>query len=252
MAKYIVIGNWKMNPSTAAEAKKLFSGTSKLVGKLKKTKVVLAVPFIYISLFKPRGKKLFLGAQDVFWQEKGAHTGEVSAEDLQNLGVSHVIVGHSERRAMGENDDIVSRKLKAVLRFRMTPVLCIGEHTHDSHGAYLSFLNHQIRASLFGVSRADISKVIIAYEPIWAIGKTAKEAMNSRVLHETVLYIQKILSEMYGRAIGKKVKIIYGGSVEEGNAEDLIKNGNVSGFLPGHASLSTKTFGPILKAVDNA
>ena len=133
----------------------------------------------------------------------------------------------------------------------MTPVICIGESEHDTAGAYLSFLSNQIKSAFSGVSRNHFSNIIIAYEPIWAIGKNAEDAMSSRKLHETVLYIQKILGELCGRETALNVRIIYGGSVKEGNAEDLIKNGEVKGFLVGGASLSPETFNPILKIVDS-
>jgi triosephosphate isomerase len=250
--KYIVIGNWKMNPGSVGEAKKLFDKSVRIVRTLKKTDVVLAVPFIYLPLLKSSSKNLFLGAQDVFWEEKGAYTGEISSEQLAKLGVSYVLVGHSERRALGDTDEIVNRKMRAVLHAGLTPVLCIGEHTHDAHGKYLSFLQNQIRSAFHKVSRGNLSRILVAYEPIWAIGKSAGDAMKSGEVHETVLYIQKILSEIYGREATKKVRIIYGAAVEADNTTDLIRNGNVRGLLPGHASLSAETFGLILRAVDKS
>jgi triosephosphate isomerase (TIM) len=251
MSKYIVIGNWKMNPETLGEAKTLFLKVSKSVSKLKKTDVVICPPFPYLSIFKSKSKKFFLGAQDSFIEKSGAYTGEVSPTMLKSLGVSYVILGHSERRSMGETDHIVNKKIEAVLRAKMTPVVCIGEPVHDNQGNYLAFLREQIKNCFAGLSRADLSKVIIAYEPIWAIGEKAKGAMDSRVLHETVLYIQKILSEQYGRTASLKARIIYGGSVDETNALDLIKNGEVIGFLPGRASLNPEIFKSILHSVDN-
>ncbi len=253
MAKKIVVANWKMNPGTILEAKKLFSGIKSKSPSLSKTQVVVCPPFIFLSLFTNQKSKSFsLGAQDVFWQNGGSHTGEISAPMLKNLGILYAIVGHSERRILGETSETVSKKAKALIGEKIIPIVCIGERERDSHGDYLGVLQNQIKTSFVGISKRDLEKCIIAYEPIWAIGKTAKDAMDSSKLHETVLYIQKTLTEMYGRDVAKKVAILYGGSVEPINAHDLIKNGNVSGFLVGHASLDAKEFGEILRAVEKS
>lgn len=250
MAKKIVIANWKMNPLEFSKAKTLFSATRTITKLLKKTKVVIAPPFLFSQGLGVRKNGLFLGAQDALWGSTGAFTGEISVSMLKIIGTDYVICGHSERRSMGESDAIVAKKAYAVYKEGMTPVVCIGERERDANGTYLSFLAQQIRESLSLIPKKDIARIIIAYEPIWAIGKTAEEAMDSRKLHEMTIFIQKTLSGLYGRNSADKVLIIYGGSVEPKNAPDLIKNGNVSGFLVGHASLDAKGFGAILKAVD--
>lgn len=252
MAKKIVIANWKMNPDSLPKARKLFQSTKKFSSNLSKTRVIVCLPAIYLASFNSKTKNINLGAQNVFWQVSGAHTGEISSAMLKNLGVSYCLVGHSERRALGETDEEVSKKLKALLKSGLIPILCVGERERDSQGEYLGILSNQIKSSLFGVDKRDIKNLIVAYEPIWAIGRTAREAINSHKLHQTVLFIEKILSELYGREQAKKVAIIYGGSVEEKNASEIIKNGNVSGFLVGHASLDPLTFREILQAVDNS
>jgi len=244
-----------MNPVTASEAKVLFTQIKKKASLLKRTHVVIAPPSLYISVSTQSTKKsknFFLGAQNVHTHTSGAYTGEVSAPMLKDSGVSYVIVGHSERRATGETDELISKKVQTILSNKMIPVLCVGEREHDQNGLYLSTLANQIKNSLIGVLKLDISQVIIAYEPVWAIGKTAGEAMDSHKLHETTLFIRKVLGEVYGRLLADSVKIIYGGSVEAENASELIQNGNVSGFLVGHASLSALSFSDILKSVDNA
>ncbi len=253
--KKIVIANWKMNPVTAGEAKALFTQIKKKASLLKRTHVVIAPPSLYINLSTQNTKKtknFFVGAQNVHTQTSGAYTGEISASMLKDSGVSYVIVGHSERRAMGETDELVSKKVQTVLSNKMIPVLCVGEREHDQNGLYLSTLSNQIKNSLAGILKLDVAHVVIAYEPVWAIGKTAGEAMDSHKLHETTLFIKKVLGELYGRPLSDTVKIIYGGSVEAGNASELMQNGNVSGFLVGHASLSAQTFTEILKSVDTA
>ncbi len=249
MIKKIVIANWKMNPLTPGEAKVISKGIVKASDKLKRTTVVIAPPFPFLSSVS-LSKKVFLGSQDAFWGGVGAQTGEVSIGMLKSLKASYVILGHSERRALGESDAFVSKKIIATLKAGMTPILCIGEKARDHHGDYLSFVENQIRASLEGVSRKEISKIIIAYEPVWAIGKTADDAMDSSKLHEMSIFVHKTLVNMFGRESAQKVKLNYGGSVEGANAHDLIQNGNVYGFLVGHASLDSKKFAEILRATD--
>ena len=250
-SQYTVIGNWKMNPATAKEAISLSQSISKIASRLKRVSVGIAPSFVHMASVKA-GAKLRLGAQDVFMEDLGAYTGEVSLPMLKNLKAQFVILGHSERRALGESDEFIARKVKATLKARLLPIVCIGESKHDSQGEYLSFLRNQIKNSLRYVTRADLGKIIIAYEPIWAIGKRPEDAMKPQSLHETVLYIQKILSEIYGRESGKKAPILYGGSVGGHNALSLLTLGKVQGFLVGGASLSKETFEPILKAVESA
>ena len=249
MAKRLIIANWKMNPATLKEARALFQATKKKASTVARASVVIAPPSVYLAFCKP-SKKVLVGAQNVAWADKGAFTGEISAVQLANLNVTYVIVGHSERRFLGETDEIISKKIKSVLKQSLIPVLCIGELERDNHGAYLRMVEDQIRKSLAGIGRESLAKVVIAYEPVWAIGKSSDEAVNSHKLHEMTIFIRKILSGMCGRDLAHKVQIIYGGSVEAKNALELIQNGNVSGFLVGHASLDIKGFGEIIKAVD--
>lgn len=246
----IVIGNWKMNPASHGEAKKLFSQIKRASNTLKKVDVVIAAPFPYISLLHTDSKKFLLGAQNVSGELSGALTGEVSASMLRSLDVSYVIVGHSERRAMGESDEMVNKKIKTALGAGMKAVVCIGEKTRDTSGTYLSFLRGQILGTLAGLSKRDLQDVVLAYEPIWAIGSASKGAMDANSLHETTLYIQKILSEIYGREGTSMIPILYGGSVDESNAESLLTEGKIRGFLVGRASLSRETFLPIVMVAE--
>src|SRR5690606_1473998 len=150
---------WKMNPVSLSEAKKIFSGIKRFSKKYRKVKTIICPPFIFASeLAKSADNNLGLGAQDVFYADSGAYTGEISPLSLKSLRIEYVIVGHSERRALGESDEEVSKKIAVLLKYGLTPVLCIGESERDSHGEYLSFLKDQLLASLAGVSRKDISK----------------------------------------------------------------------------------------------
>jgi triosephosphate isomerase (TIM) len=247
--KKLVVGNWKMFPERHEEAKKIVAEVKKITPKLKKTTVVICPPFIYIPLFSKLGRgSLKLGAQNTNPESQGSFTGEVSVSQIEQFGVDFVIVGHSERRKMGETDLEVNKKIRSVINYGISPILCVGEAVHDHNGDYLDFIKNQIVLGLKGVEKKNISKVVIAYEPIWAVG--AKEAMKPNDVHEMTIYIKKVLSDMYGEYAGG-VSILYGGAVDKFNAEKIIKEGNVSGFLVGRQSLVPKDFVEIIKIVEN-
>ncbi|MBU0998930.1 triose-phosphate isomerase [Patescibacteria group bacterium] len=248
MSKKIIIGNWKMNPLTLKEAEKLFSGIAKEISSIKKTEVVICPSFLYLEkLKKIRTSKIKLGAQNAFWGEVGAFTGEVSGEMLYNIGVQYVILGHSERRALGESSNDVNKKIKASLEAGLIPILCVGENIRDESHNYFNFVKTEIEECLMGVSKNSISKIIIAYEPIWAISSTPnrKDATPADCL-EMVIFIRKIISDKF-RKEAYRTKIIYGGSVNEKDAKEFLKNGGVDGLLPGRASLDVKKFIEIIK-----
>ena len=253
MSKKIVIGNWKMNPLTLKEAEKLFSTVSKFVFDVKKTEIVICPPFLYLEKIKSenkRNKKIFLGGQDAFFEEVGAYTGEISAQMLYDIGARYVIVGHSERRnpqiGKGETNIDVNKKIKASISAGLTPILCIGETIRDPEHGYLNFVKTQIEECLNGVPKNSISKIIVAYEPVWAIGKGAIPATPAE-FHEMKIFIRKILSDKFGVKEIPNVRIIYGGSVDEKNTLDFIKEGVADGFLPGRASLNAIKFSKIIK-----
>ncbi|MCX6747367.1 MAG: triose-phosphate isomerase [Candidatus Nomurabacteria bacterium] len=259
MNKKIIIANWKMNPATGKEAEKLFKDINKSVSllKLKNTEVVICPPVIYLENFKKislgrsrtgEAKKIMLGAQNIFPGDVGAYTGEVSVKMLQSLGVKYVILGHSERRAMGESNVVINKKIKAVLSLGLTPVLCIGENERDENHEYFNIVNTQIAECLSGISKNSLARVIIAYEPVWSISTTLNHKDATPVdSKEMVIFIRKIISNIYSPQIAKEVKVIYGGSVNEKNVSEFLINGGVSGALVGGASLNQKKFGDIIK-----
>jgi triosephosphate isomerase len=248
----LVVANWKMSPETLAEAKKVFNGARLATKGLKNTDVVVCPPFPFahplLKLNYP--KNLFLGAQNIFNESKGAFTGEVSAEMIKSLGIEFSIIGHSERRVMGETNELVRKKMQIMFDTGLTPILCIGEKERNHEGAHLAFIKNQIKECLTGLQKKYLVGLAIAYEPIWAIGRSYREAMSPTDIHETVLFIKKSLSEFFGADIANGVKILYGGSVEAENAPEIVRIGNVDGFLVGHASLNPLKFSAILKAVD--
>ncbi len=247
--KKIIIGNWKMAPFTTKEAKVIFGAIKKTASSLRNVQTVVCPPFIYINELKKMisGHRFVVGAQDSFWNEEQANTGEISPVMLKNLGVRYVILGHSERRAFGENDELVSKKVNACLKEGFTIVLCVGESQRDENGEYTKFIKNEITASLAGVKKKDIKNIVIAYEPIWAIGKKAKHAAGPEDSLEVSILIKKILTGMFGKDVAMKTPILYGGSVNPKNAESFLTDGGVDGLLIGRISLETKKFGEVLK-----
>ena len=246
------MANWKMNPDTTTEVKKIFDGSRSFAKDLKNTDLVLCPPSIYLqNLLKLNyPKNVFFGVQNIASENKGAFTGEVSALMVKNIGVEFVIVGHSERRSMGETNDMVKKKLQIAFDVGLTPILCIGEKVRDKEGNYLGFIQIQIKECLNGLMKKNLLGLIIAYEPIWAIGKSYKESMNPTDIHEMTLFIKKVAGEMFGKDIANSFRLLYGGSVEAENVQGMMSYGNVDGFLVGHASLSLGELAQILKVVD--
>lgn len=243
----LIVGNWKMNPPTLARAKQLFMDVrSRLKHRTEHVIPVVAPPFPFISEIErlSPSRRIELAAQDVFFESIGAHTGEVSVPMLKSVGVSMVIVGHSERRARGESDDEIYRDVQAVLAAKVTVIICVGEHERDTHGNYFSVVEAQLRAALRDVPPAALKRVVIAYEPIWAIGTGTTATPEDA--HEMKLFIHKFLTDRFNRSAAAQVRILYGGSVNKRNATPLLEVGHVDGFLIGGASLKAAEFVAII------
>lgn len=239
-----------MNPTTLEEASHIFKKVKNTAQKLDSTHVIICPPFPYISKFVSSKAKtsVGIGAQDAFSEERGSFTGEVSPAMLRDLGVSHVIVGHSERRLAGESDEVVAKKVQAVLEAGIHPIVCVGEKERDTHGLYLDTLKVQIKNSLAKVPKKLASQVIIAYEPLWAIG--AKEPMEPSIIEEMTIFIRKVLADIFGQENALKTTVLYGGSINFRNAPDIITRGKVDGLLVGRESVNIPGFIELLKAVD--
>lgn len=246
--KKLIVGNWKMNPQSFAEAKKLAGDVKKGVLGIKKTEVVLCSPYVYLPLLSTfRSQTVLIGSQDAFYEPLGSFTGEVSYSQLLDFKVSYVILGHSERRARGETDEMVNKKVFRVVGEGMTAIICIGENQRDHEGEYLAVIKNQLLTALKDVSKKSLDNVVIAYEPIWAVG--AKYAMTPQDIHETVLFIRKVLKDAFD-VFADDLRILYGGSVDAINAKEIVREGTVSGLLIGRASLKAKDFVQIVKEVE--
>ncbi len=250
MSKKLVIANWKMNPISRKEAEKLFTGVAKGFSSLKKTEVVICPPYLYLEKLKKISKKIILGAQDSFWGDIGPFTGEISGEMLKNIEVRYVILGHSDRRALGEDNFSINKKIKGALSIGLIPILCVGDKERNENHEYFNFVKNQIEEGLNGISKELISKVIIAYEPVWALSTTfpRKDETKADFL-EMAIFIRKILTDKIGGKT-KIPKIIYGGSVNEKNISEFMSDGGIDGVLVGGASLDAKKFLEIIKITE--
>jgi triosephosphate isomerase len=245
----LIVGNWKAYVRTQDKAKTLFANAKRLAVK-SEHKIVLAVPAPYLGILAPSNRsKVSLAAQDLSTSAGGAATGEVTSSLLQDLGVSYAIVGHSERRAMGETDEIVAEKVRMAHANKVIPIVCVGERLRDADATYLTFLRAQIRAVFEPLSSKERSQTILAYEPIWAIVKSAADALQPEDLTEMVLYIRKVLADYVPGRGSQKITLLYGGSVEPGNIASLAKDTGIDGFLPGHASADSDIFTALVMAL---
>ena len=248
----IVVANWKMNPTTLREAKSIFLKIKKQTLKLKGIEIVVCPPAVYLSELKrlSSGNKIFLGAQNCFNQVKGPWTGEISSAMLLTSGAKFVILGHSENRRAGDNDEIINQKVKLALKSGMQVILCVGESRRDDEGNYFRLLKKQILDDLEGVSKNYLKNILIAYEPLWAIGIKATGVITEKQLQEITIFIKKVLVDKYNVKDFKDVRILYGGSVSYKIVEDLIKTA-VDGFLVGRDSLSQEKFDKLLKIISS-
>lgn len=253
MQKKLIIANWKMNPAKGSEAKKTFSAINKVVATLKNVETVICPPLVYLESLGEvvKSRSCVLGAQDAFWEHAGAFTGQVSPDMIFNARARYIIVGHSERRELGETDDIINKKLKSILQFPLIPILCVGEKKRDDASEYVKMVKAQIKKALEGISAHDIERVVIAYEPVWAIGTRAKRACSPAECREMVHVIRQVLADLLGDTEkAKRAQVIYGGSVDEKNIQEFLMDGGVVGALVGRASLDAKTFIKMLKITE--
>ena len=247
--KYLIAGNWKMN-KTATEAGDLVSEINSSVGNQTSVQVCVCPAFTALSKASENVEhsEVFLGAQDMNAEPSGAYTGEISAEMLRDLYVSFVILGHSERRQyFGETNEVINRKVISAVQNNLKPIYCIGETLDEREsGQTLSVVRQQVREGLLNFPSDSIDHLVLAYEPVWAIGtgKTATDEMAQEVHAD----IRKVLSEMFGEAAASTIRILYGGSMKPENAKGLLSQADVDGGLIGGASLTSRAFCGIVEA----
>ncbi len=245
----VIAGNWKMN-KTAGQAVFIVQELENLVEDAVGVEIVVAPPFValrslevVIDQDKPN---IHLAAQNMHWEEEGAYTGEISPLMLLDVGVEYVIIGHSERRQLfGETDENVKKKVKSALDHDLIPIMCCGETLEEREGSRTEkVIGGQVRAGLAGLSPSEIVRVIIAYEPIWAIG-TGRTATPEQA-NETVAFVRTTIAEMFGQDIADEVRVLYGGSVKPDNIDALMAMSDIDGALVGGACLEPASFARIV------
>lgn len=243
--KKYIIANWKMNPASIKEGFGLLSGLSKGIKK-NNAELVICPPGVFLNTLKNKFKKFNFGAQNIFWEDKGAYTGENSALMIKNLGVEYTIIGHSERREhFGESDEAVNLKIISCLKNKVRPILCVGEKEKNRE----TEIKEQLDKALRDVKKTQLKNILIAYEPVWAIsGNSNGVSATVEDAFRGLLLIRKTLTRKFNRRTANSVSILYGGSVNSGNVSGFINEAEFGGVLVGGRSLDVKEF---IKLVGN-
>lgn len=251
--KNLIAGNWKMNntiPEAVVLAQEISNGIYPDI--LDEVDVAVCPPFVDLkpvkSVFEFDRVNIALGAQNVYWEPKGAFTGEISIPMIKEIGCTYCIVGHSERRHLfGETNEDVNLKVRALIEAGIAPIICVGESLSvRDEGVYLDFVTAQVRAAYAGVEAADAANTVLAYEPVWAIG-TGRTATPEQA-EEVCAAIRATLADLFGSDVAEQVRVLYGGSMNEGNAELLLAEPDIDGGLIGGAALKASSFLEIVKA----
>jgi len=254
MRKPIVGGNWKMNRGTPNETVEMLESLIPQVEGIDTVDIVIATPFtVLTSAYKVlKNTNIKLGAQNMYYKDKGAYTGEISPQFLKEIGVEFVILGHSERRDIfKESDALINKKLKKALSMNLKTIVCIGEHLEEREtGKTKDIIQFQINETFKDLSKEEMIKTVIAYEPIWAIG-TGKTATPEQA-EEIHIFIRNLLSQKFDKETADSIRIQYGGSIKPDNAEDLFNKNNIDGGLVGGASLQANSFFQIIEAADKS
>ena len=252
MVNKLIVANWKMNPGSAEKAKEIASEINKKFKSSDDLQLVICPPFIFlneVSKIISQSKNIILGAQDIFVGQGVSHTGEVGIKLLKSAGVKYVLVGHSERREALDTNDVVKEKMMGSLKEGLKVILCVGEKERNEHGDHYHEVRKQIENAIIKLPKGLIKNLIIAYEPVWAIGKPENEAIKPDQLHEITIFIKRLVSDILGAKEVGKVKILYGGSVTKNNFKEIIEKGNVDGLLIGRESLKINNFLELIREI---
>lgn len=250
MRTNVVVGNWKMN-KTDFEAVRMVQELWQMIKDLPLPEVVICPSFTSLRIVSKTIElmemKIFVGAQDMHWEEKGAYTGEISPIMLKDQNAKYVILGHSERRKyFGQSNEMINKKIKAALNNDITPIFCVGETEEQREGGKTEeVVSLEVKKGLEGIETDKLEKVVVAYEPVWAIG-TGKTA-TTEIAEETIKFIRSLLAEISSSEVAEKVKILYGGSVDSSNIKELMMQPDIDGVLVGGASLNADEFSKIIQ-----
>ena len=247
--KVIIAGNWKMNQLPSGVKPFVEELKTKLPAGMNGCSVVLCVPATHLAaLAREKARRIGVGAQNVSEFDKGAHTGEISVDMIADLGAKYCIVGHSERRANnGDTDELVNTKVHALLEKGITPIVCVGESLSErDRDLTMERISYQVKAALYGLTAEQVKKVVIAYEPIWAIG-TGRTATPEQA-EAVCAAIRATLGDLFGSAVAEEMRVLYGGSMNPGNVAMLVAQPNIDGGLVGGASLKAESFVQLIEA----
>lgn len=250
MTSVICVANWKMNPKTAEEAHTLLETTKQSAKCVRGIRIIIAPPSIFLQTLA-EGRKtnsLAFAVQHAHFEENGAYTGDISLPQARNVGATYALIGHAERRAVGETNDDVRKKVATCLSLDITPIICIGEKVRSESGEHFGFIKEQLQSAYTHVPQKKIARTIVAYEPVWAIG--GESAMQPKSMHEMSIFIRKCLSEMYAPiSLTTFPKVLYGGAIDETNALTMLRLGDIHGFLVGRASTDVKKVSALMKEI---
>ena len=253
MRKPIIGANWKMYRGTPSEAEEMLTEFIPMIDNIKNVDIVIIPPYTSIqkTLDRVKNTNIKVGAQNMYFEEKGAFTGEISPLFLKKIGCQYVILGHSERRNIfNESDELINKKLKKALEVNLIPIVCIGEHLVEREkGNTKNVIKNQFNMTFDGLTKEQLKKTIIAYEPIWAIG-TGKTATPDQA-EEIHVFIRELIGNKYNKDTAEQVRIQYGGSIKPANAKELFSKANIDGGLVGGASLQAESLYQIVKATEN-
>ena len=249
-SKKLIVANWKMNPTDGKTALSWFKKIQSVAHKNNKNvETVICPPSVYLQSLQSvvTDRSCVLGAQDCFYESAGSYTGQISPEMIFNARARYAIIGHSERRELGETNEIVNKKIQKILQYPLSVILCVGEKKRSDNGAHFKEIKKQLTECLKDISIKDYERIVIAYEPIWAIGKDAKRPATAEECFEMVTVIKRSISEIINNStVAHLVPILYGGSSNVENSKEFLTIGGASGLLVGRASLDPKEFGNMI------
>lgn len=247
----IIVANWKMNPVNGKTAIKWFQGIQKIAHKFSpQVQTVVCPPAVYLESLQQlvTDRSCVLGAQDCFWEAVGSYTGQISPEMIFNAKARYVIVGHSEQRSLGESNQQVNKKIQTILKYPLSVIVCIGEKKRSDNGSHFKEIKKQINECLAGIPEEFFDRIIVAYEPLWAIGKDATRPATAEECFEMITVIRRSIAELLGNVgIAHTIPVLYGGSTDKINTISFLTEGGADGLLVGRSSLDPKEFGAMIQ-----
>ena len=253
-SRFLIIGNWKMNPLELSDAESLLHSLSNITRNLMQVTLLSCVPHVFLAPLLQQSRSYtnyHVGAQDAIPGDTASLTGEVSMGMMKSLGVSHILIGHSECRAAGDTDEIVNAKIKDALAHELTPIVIVGEEERGKTKSYLNTIKKQLDAALDKIPKRDIDGMIFAYEPVWAVGAQAKRECSPAECAEVATMMRAYIEKRGLKGAGERATILYGGSTDDKNVRGYLEDAGVDGVLAGRASLDPRMIGLMLRVAED-